>query len=97
MKFICETCQPRTDLLQGSFNPEVFTASLSQVMDFYRGKTGGSQSVYTDAEVFFGEATYPTQGLKDVVLTVMKRLSGDNGVQSIRRLETAFGGGKPIR
>jgi hypothetical protein len=27
------TCQPRLDILQGSFNPEIFTASLSQVMD----------------------------------------------------------------
>ncbi|WP_197453186.1 hypothetical protein [Rosistilla oblonga] len=37
MSSILQTCQPRPDLLTGSFNPEVFTAVLSQVLGFYRG------------------------------------------------------------
>ena len=37
MKSILETCQPRKDLISGSFNPEVFTASLRQVIGHYRG------------------------------------------------------------
>jgi len=28
MQSILETCQPRSDILTGSFNPEIFTASL---------------------------------------------------------------------
>ena len=38
MQSMLETCQPRSDILTGSFNPEIFTASLSQVMDYYRGR-----------------------------------------------------------
>jgi hypothetical protein len=38
---IQQTCQPRQDILHGSFNPESFTASLSQVVDHYRGQSLG--------------------------------------------------------
>jgi hypothetical protein len=55
---IQDTCQPRSDILQGSFNSEIFTASLSQVMDRYRGKPVATHALYTDAESFFREATY---------------------------------------
>jgi hypothetical protein len=37
MKSILETCTPRPDFIKGTFNPEIFTASLSQVIDHYRG------------------------------------------------------------
>jgi len=50
--------------------------------------------MYTDAKQFFGEATYPTDGLKMVVSEVFSRIAGDNSVPAIHRLETAFGGGK---
>ena len=94
MKPILQSCQPRQDLLKGSFNPEIFTAVLSQVLEFYRGSTTVMQNIYTDAEAFFTEATYPTDGMKTVLAEVFGRISGDNTIPAIHRLETAFGGGK---
>lgn len=94
MQSVTTTCQPRPDILAGTFNPEIFTASLSQVLDFYRGKSGGISNLYTDANLFFTEATYPTQGLQTVLSEVFGRLNGDSSFPAIHRLETAFGGGK---
>jgi hypothetical protein len=80
--------------LQGTFNPEIFTPLLSAVLGFYAGKVSGLHAMYTDAKHFFGEATYPTDGLKMVVSEVFARIAGDNSVPAIHRMETAFGGGK---
>jgi predicted AAA+ superfamily ATPase len=91
---IQDTCQPRPDILQGSFNPEIFTASLSQVMDHYHGKPAATHALYTDAEAFFRQATYPTEGLRMLLTDVLSRLAGDNSAPALHRLETAFGGGK---
>jgi hypothetical protein len=35
VKSILKTCTPRPDILAGTFNPEIFTASLSQVIDSF--------------------------------------------------------------
>ncbi len=94
MQSILQNCEARSDIITGSFNPEIFTASLSQVMDFYRGKQVIAHPLYTDGEEFFGEGTYPTEGLRMVVRGVFGRLAGDNSYSAIHRLETAFGGGK---
>lgn len=94
MQSIIHTCEPRQDIIQGSFNPEIFTASISQVASAYSGKGSAIDSIYTDAEAFFREATFPTEGLRRVVRDVMGRLNGDNSKPAIHRLETAFGGGK---
>jgi hypothetical protein len=94
MRSILDTCTPRPDLLAGTFNPEIFTASLSQVMEHYRGRSSTVNNLYTDAEQFFREATFPTDGIRMVLSEAMARLAGDNGVPAIHRLEKAFGGGK---
>lgn len=94
MQSILNTCEPRGDIIEGSFNPEIFTASISQVASAYSGKSSAIDSIYTDAEAFFREATFPTEGLRRVVRDVMGRLNGDNSKPAIHRLETAFGGGK---
>ena len=94
MRSILDTCRPRADILGGTFNPEIFTASLSQVLDFYRGKKTVIHNLYTDAQQFFTQATYPTDGLRRVLYEVFGRLSGDNAMPAIHRLETGFGGGK---
>jgi predicted AAA+ superfamily ATPase len=94
MQPILATCQPRADILTGVFNPEIFTASLSQVMDCYRGRATPMHTLYSEAEQFFREATYPTEGLCMVLAEVFGRLAGDNAMPAIHRLETAFGGGK---
>ncbi|MGQ4809800.1 hypothetical protein NKDENANG_03233 [Candidatus Entotheonellaceae bacterium PAL068K] len=94
MQSILKTCQPRPDILTGSFNPEIFTASLSQVMDGYRGRAAPIHNLYTEAESFFRDATYPTEGLRLALTDVFGRLAGDHTVPASHRLETAFGGGK---
>jgi hypothetical protein len=94
MQLIIKTCEPRKDIIEGSFNPEIFTASISQVASAYSGQRSAIDSIYTDAEAFFREATFPTEGLCRVVRDVMGRLNGDSSKSAIHRLETAFGGGK---
>ncbi|WP_330925449.1 ATP-binding protein [Candidatus Sororendozoicomonas aggregata] len=94
MASILTACKPREDIIEGSFNPEIFTASISQVASAYSGEGSAIDSIYTDAEAFFRDATFPTEGLCRVVRDVMGRLSGDNSKPAIHRLETAFGGGK---
>lgn len=93
MESILQACTPRPDIIEGTFNPEIFTASLSQVLQAYTDSQV-INTVYTDPEVFFREATYPTQGLKTVLASTLGRLSGINTYPAIQRLETAFGGGK---
>ena len=94
MRTVLETCQPRKSILQGTFNPEVFTAALGPVIQYYRNGEGVIDSVYTHAETFFKEATYPTEGLRQTVSSVFRRIAGDQTAPSIYRLETSFGGGK---
>jgi hypothetical protein len=75
---IIESCRPREGILQGTFNPEVFTASLSQVIAHYRGRGGRIDNLYTDADQFFGDGTAPTDGIKFVLRGALLRLSGDS-------------------
>ena len=94
MKSILDLCKPRADILGGSFNPEIFTANLNEVIEFYQDQDVDIETVYTDADQFFGQATYPTTNLVQLLNNVFGRLSGDNARSAIQRLETAFGGGK---
>ncbi len=93
MQSILHACTPRSDIIQGTFNPEIFTASLSNVLRAYHDPQV-IRTVYTDPEIFFQQATYPTQGLTTVLNAALGRLSGINTYPAIQRLETAFGGGK---
>lgn len=76
MKTVMEACTPRGSILQGTFNPEVFTAALGPVMQFYRSGSGAIDSIYTDAEAFFREATYPTEGMRQTLSSVFRRIAG---------------------
>jgi hypothetical protein len=64
---IQHTCQPRQAILQGLFNRESFTASLSQVLDQYREKLAVTHALDIDAEPCFRELTYRTEGLRMVL------------------------------
>ena len=94
MQSVLDTCQPRPEILAGSFNPEVFTASLGPIIKHYHGGQAAIDNIYTDAKLFFREATYPTQGLCLTLAEVFSRIAGNMTVPAIHRLETAFGGGK---
>lgn len=96
MKTVIEACQPRKSIIEGTFNPEIFTASLEPVISYYHHveEKTAIDSIYTDAKAFFRDATYPTDGLRQVVSSVFRRVRGDAGAPAIYRLETQFGGGK---
>jgi len=94
MATIYQACHPRADLIIGGFNPEVFTASLSAVFEHYQNGASAASAVYTDPKTFFTEATYPTNGMRQVLGDVFRRLSGDLTAPAVHRLETGFGGGK---
>lgn len=94
MSSVLNTCKPRPELLAGTINLDAFTAALSPVIEYYRNGQSGIDSIYTNAELFFREATYPTQGLRSTLAEVFSRIAGDMTVPAIHRLETAFGGGK---
>jgi hypothetical protein len=64
-----------------------FAADLAQVL------RGNAPAQYADPARFFSN-TYPTRGLKDLLLNVCGRLSSGKGVASIFRLDTSYGGGK---
>lgn len=94
MSSVIEACKPRPELLAGTINLDAFTAALSPIIEYYRNGQSGIDSIYTNAELFFREATYPTQGLRSTLAEVFSRIAGDMTVPAIHRLETAFGGGK---
>jgi hypothetical protein len=86
---IFDLCQPRPDVLAGTFSDSDFAADLSQVVR----ETGGPVE-YREAALFFAN-TYPTRGLKSLLSNVCTRLTGQSGaVAAIFRLDTSFGGGK---
>ena len=97
MKDVLQACMPRPEILSGQFNPEIFKASLSRVLEDYgNGRARpGAASIYSDPVAFFRDATYPTQGMKDIINNVLARLTqGDLSRPAMQRLDTAFGGGK---
>jgi hypothetical protein len=88
MRTIFETCKPRADVQSGATRDEQFAADLAEVVNQTAPKE------YSDPATFFHH-TYPTRGLKKLIETVCKRLSGNGGeLASIIRLDTQFGGGK---
>lgn len=97
MRDILSACQPGEEILGGHFNPELFKASLSRVLeDYANGRAEeNAASIYSDPMAFFRDATYPTQGLKDIINNALGRLVlGDLSRPALQRLNTAFGGGK---
>ena len=88
MENIFALCDPREEVLKGELREDIFAARLKDVMD------GTADPVYGDAQTFF-ENTFPTEGLKTLIIDALGRLVGDAaGKNAIIRLETAFGGGK---
>jgi len=63
---IIESCQPRQGIIEGTFNPEIFTASLSQLDSHYRGRGGQIDNLYIDAAPNF-PVRAPTRPRRDHV------------------------------
>lgn len=88
MHTIFDLCVPRREVLQGELSEDTFAARLKDVMD------GSADPVYGDPQTFF-DNTYPTSGLKTLLIDSLGRLIGSAaGKNAVIRLETAFGGGK---
>ena len=78
---------PHADIRQGKFDASVFAADLGEVL------AGRGAVDYRDARTFFSK-TYMTGGLTQLVIDVMRRLSGAGKGEPVIQLQTAFGGGK---
>ena len=86
-----KACVPREDVLEGGLADNHFAAQLDKVV-----RDPEHYPVYGDAEAFFAQ-TYPTSGLKTLLMKTFGRVSGVKGVageNGVLRPTTSFGGGK---
>jgi len=77
---------PHRDILEGRLTMDIFAADLWET---YMKR---APSEYRDAELFF-KKTYLTNGLKNLLDVVEKRLNGQGG-DPVIQIQTPFGGGK---
>ncbi len=78
--------KPHPDVANGRYMQAEFAADLAQVVQ------GKADPEYGDPQEFF-RRTYLTEGLKDLLVTGIKRLTGQGG-DPVVQLQTSFGGGK---
>ncbi len=81
-----EVAVPHEDVLKGTFQQAEFAADLSRVHD------GTATAEYQNPALFF-QRTFITEGMRLLLDSVVKRLSGKSG-DPVIQLQTAFGGGK---
>jgi hypothetical protein len=77
---------PHKDILEGRLAMDVFAA------DLYEVSQNRGPDEYKDADTFF-KKTYLTEGLKNLLNIVEKRLNGKGG-DPVIQIQTPFGGGK---
>ena len=78
--------KPHADVLTGTLKQSEFAADLSRVAE------GSASKEYQDAVQFF-DRTYITEGMKELLVSVARRLKGRGG-DPVVQLKTNFGGGK---
>lgn len=86
-----KACVPREDVLEGGLADNHFAAQLDKVV-----RDPEHYPVYGDADAFFAQ-TYPTSGLKTLLMKTFGRVSGAKGIpgeNGVLRPTTSFGGGK---
>src|SRR5688572_14007123 len=81
-----EIAVPHEDVLKGTFQQAEFAADISRVHE------GSATPEYQNASLFF-QRTFITEGMRLLLQSVVKRLSGKGG-DPVVQLQTAFGGGK---
>lgn len=79
--------QPHRDIREGRVDESLFAADLGQAVK------GEGPAEYADARVFFGK-TYLTDGLRKLLVNLLRTLAGDRGQNPVVSLQTSFGGGK---
>jgi len=78
---------PHRDIREGRFDAAVFAADLGMVL-----QDKGAVD-YRDPVTFFKQ-TYPTRGLTELLVDMMRRLTGEPAGEAVIQLQTPFGGGK---
>ena len=78
--------EPHPDVAKGEYKNAEFAADLHQVAQ------GKGSIEYLDPVEFFAR-TYLTEGLKNFLITALRRVSGKDG-DPVIQLKTVFGGGK---
>ena len=78
--------QPHPDVRDGEFTKAEFAADLTKVL------RGEAAPEYGDAREFF-RRTFLTEGLRDLIVNGISRLTGEGG-DPVVQLQTNFGGGK---
>lgn len=81
-----QIARPHKDVREGSFQQAEFAADISRVAD------GTADAEYADAVQFFSR-TYITEGMRELLITVARRLASKGG-DPVIQLQTNFGGGK---
>ncbi len=81
-----EVVTPHQNVLEGTFQESEFAADLNKVAN------GTASREYQNPGLFF-ERTYITEGMKLMLESVAKRMTGLGG-DPVVQLQTAFGGGK---
>ena len=81
-----ELITPHKDVLDGTFKQSEFAADLTQVYN------GNAPEEYLNPEKFF-RRTYITEGMRLLLDSVARRISGKGG-DPVIQLQTSFGGGK---
>lgn len=81
-----EIAIPHEDVLKGTFQQAEFAADLSRV------HAGTATPEYQNPTLFF-QRTFITEGMRLLLDSVIKRLTGKGG-DPVIQLQTAFGGGK---
>lgn len=81
-----ELAIPHEDVLKGTFQQAEFAADLSRVY------AGTASREYQESVLFF-QRTFITEGMRLLLDSVVKRLTGQGG-DPVIQLQTAFGGGK---
>lgn len=86
MKYFHTVAIPHKDILEGRLTMDVFAA------DLYEVSQNRGPDEYKDADTFF-KKTYLTEGLKNLLNIVERRLKGEGG-DPVIQIQTPFGGGK---
>ncbi len=81
-----EVVTPHPDVASGGYDQAEFAADLAQVV------AGEADLEYQDPQEFFAR-TYLTEGMRRLLVTAVRRLTGRGGAPIVQ-LKTAFGGGK---
>ena len=81
-----EIVTPHPDIATGRYHQAEFAANLGEVI------AGNADTEYQDPIKFFAR-TYLTAGMRRLLATAVKQVTGEDG-EPIVQLKTAFGGGK---